>query len=127
MPTEILVEGPHFTIHGWVGADGKCQVLGFLEKLEEDSDADYDRLLYLINRTATNGVPTNIRQVRSLDDEIYEFKGNGTARIFFFYDKGRLIICSHGFAGKKGSEKKFIKEQKAKAVRVRKNYFAEKG
>lgn len=126
MPTEILVEGPHFTIHGWVGRDGECNVKLFLEELWANSDPDYRRLVYLIKRTAEEGTLTNIRQVRSLGDEIYEFKGNGTARILFFYDEGQLIICSHGFTGKKGSEKKFIKAQKARALTVRSAYLKEK-
>lgn len=62
-------------------------------------------------------------------EDIYEFKAPNTARICFFYDTGlkSFIICTHGFAGKKGSEKKFIQGQIEKAVKIKNEYFGEKG
>ncbi|MBP6003689.1 MAG: type II toxin-antitoxin system RelE/ParE family toxin [Pyrinomonadaceae bacterium] len=126
MPTVEIVKGNCFEIRGWV-KDGECQVLDFLSELAGNGNPEADRLLWLIRKTAENGVSGNIRHVRSLGDEIFEFKGNDTARVLFFYDRGKLIICSHGFAGKKGNEKKFIKDQKAKAVVIRAAYFAERG
>jgi hypothetical protein len=83
--------------------------------------------MYLLTRTANSGVVKNPRQIRSLDDDIYEFKGTRTSRILFFYDKGKLIICSHGFSGKRGSEKRDVQEQKKKALGIREAYFKEKG
>jgi hypothetical protein len=87
MPTEKIVEGPHFTIHGWIGQDGKCGVLDFLDELESHGNPAHERLMWLLDRTANNGIPTNVRQVRSLDDEIYEFKGNVRRGFFSFTTK----------------------------------------
>ncbi len=126
MPTERIYKGAKFEIRSWVEDDSTI-VLDFLEELAENGDTDAERLRNLMIRTADNGVTKNIRQVRSLGDDIYEFKAPNTGRIMFFYDKNRLIICAHGFTGKKGNEDKFIQRQIKKAVAVKKDYFKEKG
>jgi hypothetical protein len=104
----------------------QCLVLDFLEELEANGDTDSVRLNNLILQTADYGVRHNKKHIRSLGDDIYEFKAPNTGRILFFYDKNRLIICAHGFTGKKGSEDKFIKTQIKKAERIKDDYFAEK-
>ena len=58
---------------------------------------------------------------------LYEFKGTRTSRILFFYDKGKLIICSQGFSGKRGNEKRDVKAQNSKASKIKDAYFGEKG
>lgn len=126
MPTERIYKGAKFEIRSWVENDSNI-VLDFLEELEENGDSDGTRLFALIKRTGDIGITHNQRQIRSLDDDIYEFKAPNTGRIMFFYDKNRLIICAHGFTGKKGNEAKFIQRQIKKAIEVRKDYFREKG
>jgi hypothetical protein len=112
-------------VRGWVENE-KCLVLGFLEELEANGDTDSVRLNNLIVQTADNGIRYNKTHIRPLGDDIYEFKAPNTGRILFFYDKNRLIICAHGFTGKKGNERKFIKTQIEKAKRIKDDYFAEK-
>ena len=126
MPTERIYRGAKFEIRSWIENDS-CQVLDFLKELEENNDSDSERLSYLIERTANHGVTHNKQQMRPLDDDIYEFKAQNTARILFFYDKNKLIICSHGFTGKKGKGNKSIKGQIEKAARIKEDYFREKG
>jgi len=126
MPTERIYKGAKFEIRSWV-EDDSIIVLDFLEELAENGDSDAVRLNGLMIRTADNGVTNNIRHIRSLGDDIYEFKAPNTGRIMFFYDKNRLIICAHGFTGKKGNEDKFIKRQIKKAVGIKEDYFREKG
>jgi hypothetical protein len=126
MPTAEIYAGAKFTVKGWVENDA-CQVLDFLKELIVNGDKDGTRLLALIKRTAEYGVEKNKRKIRALENEIYEFKAHNTGRILFFYAKGQLIICSHGFTGKKGGEKKFIKKQIEKAVQIKDKYFAETG
>lgn len=126
MPTQELYVGATFTVKGWVEND-TCEVLEFLDELEENGDSDFNRLYYLIKKMANDGVIHNKQHVRPLEDGIFEFKALNTGRILFFYDKGRLIICSHGFAGKKGNEQKFIARQNKKAVLIKEKYFNEVG
>ena len=104
MPTVEILKGPAFEIRGWV-TGGECQVVQFLEKLSSDPKSDYDRLDYLLTRTAEVGIIKNPQQIRPLGDGIFEFKGTRTSRIVFFYDDKQIIICTQGFSGKRGSEK----------------------
>ena len=124
MPTEQIDKGPKFEIRAW-SPGGRCQVLDFLNELKINVPLDYVRLLNIIKRTVNEGIFHNNRQNRSLGNDIFEFKAVGTSRIMFFYDEGKLIICSHGFTGKKGGEKKFINSQIKKAIDARTEYFNE--
>ena len=126
MPTEKIYAGSSFEVRGWVEND-TCQVLEFLDELEENGDSDAERLYNLITRIADHGITHNKRHVRPLDNDIFEFKAPNTGRILFFYDKGRLIVCSHGFTGKKGNEQRFIAKQIEKAVSIKEKYFDEAG
>jgi len=126
MPTEQIYPGRVFEIRGWVENDS-CQVLDFLEYLRENGDSDAERLENLMMRIADNGVTHNKLHSNPLSENIYEFKAPKTGRILYFYDKNYLIICSHGFKGKKGNEKKFIKGQIEIAERIRDDYFSENG
>ncbi len=125
MPTERIYKGAKFEIRSWVENDSNI-VLDFLEELEENGDSDGTRLFALIKRTGDIGITHNQRHIRFLGDDIYEFKAPNTGRIMFFYDKNQLIICAHGFTGKKGNEDKFIKRQIKKASAVKEKYFTEK-
>lgn len=126
MPIEEIYTGRKFTVKGWKENE-TCQVLELIKELVGNGDKDGTRLFNLIKRTADHGVQKNKRKIRSLDDGIFEFKAHNTARILFFYDKDQLIICSHGFTGKKGNEAKFINRQIKIAKQIKDNYFAEVG
>jgi hypothetical protein len=126
MPTAEILKGPQFEIRGWVGRDGQCQVLKFLADLKANGDTDAGRLAFLMERTANVGIVRNDRQMRELSEGIFEFKAPNTARILFFYDRNRLIICSHGFRGKPGKAKKVVNAAIENAKDIRLRYFAEK-
>ena len=124
MPVQLLKAGRKFRIYAW-GDDHQCEVVTFLEKLEEDANSDAIRLLNLITRTAEDGPPNNEKHSRSLGDGIYEFKAPNTARLLWFYDADRIIICTHGFSGKRGSGKTPRREMD-RAREIRKEYLREK-
>ncbi len=71
MPVQTIFKGPQFEIEAWVDGED-CQVLDFLAELRADSKSDYERLIYLMERTANEGVLRNNRQVRPLKNDIYE-------------------------------------------------------
>ena len=113
MPTVEIDRGQRFEIRAWSDDDQNVPLLDFLSDLRANGNPDYFRLLSLISRTAREGITGNKQHVRSIGDDIFEFKATGNAsRILFFYDRSRLIICTHGFGGKKGSEKRFIARQR---------------
>lgn len=128
MPTEELYRGTQFVVRAWI-ENGVCPVMQFLEELNRNGNSDAKRLFNLITRVADNGMTHNKQHVRSLEDGILEFKAPNTARILFFYDciKGTLIICTHGFTGKRGAGNKNIPREIEKAKKIREDYLSQEG
>lgn len=124
MPIQLVNAGARFRIYAW-GDEQRCETLTFLKKLEKDSNSDAIRLLNLITRTAEHGPPGNEHHSRPLGDGIYEFKAPNTARLLWFYDADRIIVCTHGFSGKSGSGKTPRREID-KAKEIREEYLMEK-
>jgi phage-related protein len=126
MPTIPVYQGARFTIRAW-GEAGSCALLEFLRKLESEGNPDSKRLLHLLSHTAEQGPPRNTRQCRALKgkraDGLWEFKAPGGARIIWFYDAQRIIICSHGFVKKKD---KTPLEEIDRAQSIKKRYFQER-
>lgn len=119
MPILRLRQGIRFSIFAW-GDENSCELLEFLEKLEEDTNSDATRLSYLISRTAEYGPPRNEQQCRALEgrhaEGLFEFKAPGGARILWFYDANRIIICTHGFV-KKGTNTPRGQIDRAQSIR----------
>lgn len=122
MPTVTMVRGASFSILAW-GDEEHCQVLEFLEKLDEESNTDANRLRDLILRTADHGPTQNIHHYRLLEDKIWEMKAPNGSRIFWFYDANRIIICTHGMVKKK---QKANRQDIEKAKLIRQQYLAER-
>ena len=124
MPVQLIKAGTKFDIYAWIN-EQHCDTLEFLEQLERDSNSDANRLLYLIIRTANHGPLNNAQQLRSLGDGIFEFKASNTARLLWFYHANRIIICTHGFSGKRGKGKTPRREIN-RAKEIRQKYLEEK-
>lgn len=124
MPVQQIKAGAKFTIYAW-GDEEHCETLRFLKQLCEDGNSDAARRVYLMNRAAEHGITGNEQHYRSLGDDLYEFKAPNTARIIWFYDAGQLIICTHGFTGKRGKGKT-SKGDIERAKGIRKQYLKEK-
>ncbi len=89
----------------------KCLVKDFIEKLNEP---DKKKILRLLTRTADNGLYTNEEKFRKIaGEDIWEFKSY-QARIFCCFEKGKIIILSHGFIKKsaKTPVKQIVKAKK---------------
>ncbi|HEY0101226.1 MAG TPA: type II toxin-antitoxin system RelE/ParE family toxin [Pyrinomonadaceae bacterium] len=124
MPVQRITAGARFTIYAW-GDKTSCEVLEFLEGLAANGDSDAERILNLIKRTADHGAPRNEQHCRLLEDSIYELKAPNTARVLWFYDAGSIIICTHGFSGKRGRGKT-SKSEIERAKKIRELYLKEK-
>lgn len=88
---KLLVSGDKHTIYGLLH-HGRCEAEEFLADL---SATEQNKLVPLLHRTAEHGLPSNEQKFKHIGDGIYEFKGF-QARLFCFFDKGRLIILTHG-------------------------------
>lgn len=88
---------------GEVGKRDKCPVLAFFEEQKKQHPDDFNNLMALLTRTAKEGALTNDTQFKHLSgtDGLYEFKTGGGLRLFCFWDKGSLIVCTHGTVKKR--------------------------
>lgn len=78
---------------------GDCPLHEFLATLEGKLALDGRRMLRLLDRVASEGPPRNTEISHQLDSGIWELI-QGRIRVLWFYDEGRLVICSHGFVKK---------------------------
>ena len=78
------------------GPRGDCPLLDFLEDLEGQLAEDGRALLRLFAFAAEQGPPHNVEVSHKIAGEIWEFIA-GRLRVLWFYEAGRLVICSHGF------------------------------
>jgi phage-related protein len=79
---------------------GDCPLLDFLAGLEGRLARDGWRMLKLLDRVAAQGPPRNTEISHQLASGIWEFI-QGRLRVLWFYDDGKLVICSHGFLKKR--------------------------
>ncbi|HEX7320220.1 MAG TPA: type II toxin-antitoxin system RelE/ParE family toxin [bacterium] len=95
--------------------DGRSQVIEYLELLDERSKK---KMKALMKHMADTGILHGPDLFRHEGDGIYVFKVHHpcSARIFCFFDKNNVVVCTHG-ADKPGSRLK-IEVKKAKEMRA---------
>jgi hypothetical protein len=97
-----ILKGHKFTFYALEEGDKEnatCELKDFLERLDEKEMAG---LLGRMSRDADHGPPRNEEQSRDVGGDVFELKFKAI-RILWFYDAGKIIICSHGFF--KGAKK----------------------
>ncbi len=75
---------------------GDCPLLEFLAGLEAQLAADGRAMLRLLAFIAEQGPPRNVEVSHKIAGDIWELIA-GQLRVLWFYDEGRVIVCSHGF------------------------------
>jgi phage-related protein len=119
MEAAIITKGKAFDIWAITHGD-KCPVQEFIDGLEKQ---DQKKVIALLKRLADHGMPANEQKFRKLKGlDIWELK-SFQARIFCFFDIGKIVILTHGFS-KKSNETPT--EEITKAVRFQKEYIAGK-
>ena len=78
------------------GSRGDCPLLDFLADLEAGLAKDGRAMLRLLAFVAEQGPPRNVETSHKIAGEIWELIA-GRLRVLWFYDEGRLVVCSHGF------------------------------
>src|ERR1700730_3495864 len=78
------------------GPRGDCPLLEFLAGLEARLAADGRAMLRLLAFVAEQGPPRNVETSHKIAGEIWELIAC-RVRVLWFYDAGRLVVCSHGF------------------------------
>ena len=115
-----------FAVYGWVN-EGECLIEEFLVDLKSHSHNDWKRIVAMIARTAELGPPHDEEQCRALEGDraegLFEFKTRGGVRVLWFYDRGSIIICTHGFIKKR---QKTPAGEIERAREIRRRYFEER-
>lgn len=100
---------------------GDSQVLDFLTSLDGSLSNDVSRMLELLESCANQGLPRNAKICHIIDraNKIWQLR-QGDLRVLFFTDKGKMILCTHGFIKKqnKTPEKDIKRANSAKKVYV---------
>lgn len=86
----------HWDVVAVCGSRGECPLLEFLTSLEAQLEPDGRAMLRLLSFVAEQGPPHNVEISHKIDGDIWELIA-GRLRVLWFYDQGRLVVCSHGF------------------------------
>lgn len=117
-----LLQGQSFTVYAACDARNDCELVEFLDGLGANLQDDADHMLELLERVSKNGPPRNKDICHQIQGDIYEFIKR-RLRVLWFYDEGRVIVCTHGFMK---DTQKTPKAEIAKADHIREQYFAAK-
>lgn len=111
-----------YTILAVCDSRGNPVLLEFFNELGPNLQKDMDAMLQLLEMCAVSGPPRNTEISHKIRGEIWEFI-KGRLRILWFYDQGRVIVCTHGFVKR---TKKTPKQEISRAERIRRDYLAAK-
>jgi phage-related protein len=118
----LLVSKGFYTVYAVAKSREHCELLEFLEGLGQTLQKDSDRMLALLGRVAMEGPPRNTEISHQIKGKLFEFI-QGRLRVLWFYDEGRLIICTSGFI-KKG--RKTPRNEMEHAIQIMNEYFKDK-
>jgi phage-related protein len=85
-----------YEVYAVANGPNDCPLLEFLFGLGANLRKDRDRMLALLNTVAERGPSKNTEISHQIRGKIYEYI-QGRLRIFWFYDEGKMIICTSGF------------------------------
>jgi phage-related protein len=118
----LLVSKGFYTVYAVAKNREHCELLEFLEGLGPTLQKDSDRMLALLGRVTREGPPRNTEITHQIKGKLFEFI-QGRLRVLWFYDEGRLIICTSGFVKK---ERKTPRSEIDHAIRLMDGYFKDK-
>jgi phage-related protein len=98
----LVISKGFYTVYAVAKSREHCELLEFLESLGPTLQKDSDRMIALLSRVATEGTPRNTEISHQIKGKLFEFI-QGRLRVLWFYDEGKLIICTSGFV-KKGQK-----------------------
>jgi hypothetical protein len=101
---------------------GECQVATFINNLKRGT-TDFLQTTAVLQLAASDGPPHNKRKSNQLADGIFELKTHSGIRIPYFYDEGRLVICTEAMHKPRKTE---LRRVVARAQRDRQRYFQAK-
>lgn len=77
-----------------VDSVGRCRVREAMDALERTDKDAHDQVIAMLDRVSRHGPRRDPRQSRQLAGAIYELKTARGWRLFYFFDRGRVIVCT---------------------------------
>ena len=118
----FIISKEYYTVCATGRRPDHCELLDFLQGLGGNFQKDCDRMLALLGKVALAGPPRNMEISHQIKGKLFEFI-QGRLRVLWFYDEGRIIICTSGFI-KKGQ--KTPRNEMEHAIQVMSEYFEDK-
>ncbi|HKV11893.1 MAG TPA: type II toxin-antitoxin system RelE/ParE family toxin [Thermoanaerobaculia bacterium] len=116
-----LIARGAWTLYAVCSSDKRCPLEEFLAD-QSEFGGDKDRMLRRMEEIAVRG-PYYLPDIsHQIEGEIRQTE-QGRVRVLWFFDKGRLILCSHGFIK---SSQKTPEREKGIARRAFEEYHAAK-
>jgi len=116
MDLRFLLEGQAFTLYAIMQGE---DVAEYLAELEAHDTQGHDQIVRRLHQLAARGPSRKKDEFNNLGHDLYEAKAKAGSRVIFFYDRERIVICSHAF-GKQGQ--KTPRKEIEKAVSRKRNY-----
>ena len=101
----------------------RCDVLDLANRLRRDDPGEHARLMRTFDHLAASGPPRNVHRSRALAHDIFELKTRGGVRILYFFDEGRVVVCSEAMAKPK---QRGLAQAIERAARTRWRYLNDK-
>lgn len=111
--------GKQFTLYA-LGIGKSIDLLDFLYEMEKKRPKEAAKMAALFARVLEHGILNNKQKCRSLGNKLFEFKTRGGLRVVWFWDEGRMIICTHGF---EKAQQKTPRREIEKALARKADYF----
>lgn len=94
MELTLLMEGQAHTLYAIRMGD---DVVHYLEELERQDPRAHAQIVRRLEQLAGRGPSRRMDEFNSLGDGLFEVKARAGPRVIFFYDRSRIVICSHAF------------------------------
>ena len=101
MDVDLIREGRSFTIYTLIYGD-RHDLSALLQDLKQSGSNELSKIVCRLDNLAEYGSTRNRTLYNSLGDGLFEAKTYGGTRAIFFYERGRLVICTSGFKKKRG-------------------------
>jgi len=95
MDLRLFREGACFTLYS---IEVGYTLAEYLENLELSNLSEHDRIVARLGQLADRGASRKKDEFNDLGDDLYEAKTRNGARVFFFYQKNQIVICTQGFS-----------------------------
>lgn len=120
MHLRFLMEGQAFTLYAIMLGD---DVAEYLEELEQRNTPGHDQIMRRLEQLAERGPSRRRDEFNELERGLYEAKARMGPRVIFFYDRERIVICSHAFDKQ---DQKTPRRKIDTALARKRDYFARK-